>query len=426
MQRPQCPQCLQAIVTRGMMLLIALALVRGAGGNLGMKLLQEGRKEEAAAAFAAQAAASGNPYDLYNMALAASEVRCVVPLLLGADSGPGTPFLAVTATTPPPAGGSLTHRHLLLPAADGLARQGGRGAWASTGAAPHLFRRLGQLGRLLAEGPPRPASPRPAPPCPSRGAHTMHGRSQQEEELVLALRCYRAAARSRPVPSAHPPARGGAEAPAPRRLPAPQHVGSPAERSCAVQHRRAAPSRRRRAARARSVCRGAYCRPGAGDCRGRPRVSKPPALRPSPVRLRDAGRRRRCAARCTSDRAAPRARERSSRRRCGCRRPPAPPCAASQPRAALSGRAAQPDLAEAHFNLGSLSRARGAPADAAAHLARAVRAVSRGSGAPAVFWAQTYNNLGGALHAGPRPAPPRAPRSFVCLRSHGARRPLHR
>jgi len=106
-----------------MMLWIALALVRGAGGNLGMKLLQEGRKEEAAAAFAAQAAASGNPYDLYNMALAASEVRCVVhlPLPLGADSGPGTPFLAVTATTPPPASGSLTHRHLLLPAADGLA-----------------------------------------------------------------------------------------------------------------------------------------------------------------------------------------------------------------------------------------------------------------------------------------------------------------
>lgn len=54
--------------------LFIVSMVRCAGENEGMRLIQEGRKEEAVLAFAAQAAASGNPYDFYNMALAASEV----------------------------------------------------------------------------------------------------------------------------------------------------------------------------------------------------------------------------------------------------------------------------------------------------------------------------------------------------------------
>ena len=59
----------------------------------------------------------------------------------------------------------------------------------------------------------------------------------------------------------------------------------------------------------------------------------------------------------------------------------------------------QPDMAESYFNLGNLERRRGNSQRALTYLETCVRSTPRGSSAPGIFWAQVYNNLGGALHA---------------------------
>jgi protein O-GlcNAc transferase len=59
----------------------------------------------------------------------------------------------------------------------------------------------------------------------------------------------------------------------------------------------------------------------------------------------------------------------------------------------------QPDMAESYFNLGNLERRRGNSQRALAYLQQCLESVPRGSSSPGIFWAQVYNNLGGALHA---------------------------
>lgn len=61
--------------------------------------------------------------------------------------------------------------------------------------------------------------------------------------------------------------------------------------------------------------------------------------------------------------------------------------------------ALQPDMAESYFNLGNLERRRGNSQRALSYLKSAIKSVPRGSSSPGIFWAQVYNNLGGALHA---------------------------
>lgn len=57
----------------------------------------------------------------------------------------------------------------------------------------------------------------------------------------------------------------------------------------------------------------------------------------------------------------------------------------------------QPDMAESYFNLGNLERRRGNSQRALSFLESATLSVPCGSNSPAVFWAQVYNNLGGAV-----------------------------
>jgi tetratricopeptide (TPR) repeat protein len=59
----------------------------------------------------------------------------------------------------------------------------------------------------------------------------------------------------------------------------------------------------------------------------------------------------------------------------------------------------QPDMAEAYFNLANLERRRGNAKRALGYLEKCTASTPRGSSSPKIFWAQVYNNLGGALHA---------------------------